>query len=56
VLCETLPRHAVPRYLRFIDVLPRTATQRVRKFMLREEGVTEDTYDRVAMQIEPSRS
>lgn len=31
---EHLPRYAVPRYLRFIDSLPRTSTNRVEKYRL----------------------
>jgi crotonobetaine/carnitine-CoA ligase len=38
---------AVPRYLEFRDTLPKTPTQRVEKYKLREEGVTKDTWDRV---------
>jgi crotonobetaine/carnitine-CoA ligase len=37
---------AVPRYLRSCAELPKTASQRVQKFRLREDGVTEDTVDR----------
>ena len=37
---------AVPRYLEFKDSLPKTPTQRVEKYKLREEGVTGDTWDR----------
>jgi len=37
---------AVPRYLVFSDSLPKTPTQRVEKYKLREEGVTKDTWDR----------
>jgi crotonobetaine/carnitine-CoA ligase len=37
----------VPRYVRIRDELPKTATQRVQKFLLREQGV-EDAWDRVA--------
>lgn len=36
----------IPRYLRIMEALPRTATQRVEKYRLREEGVTPDTWDR----------
>ena len=35
----------VPRYLRFMTSLPKTATERVQKFQLREEGVTSDVWD-----------
>ncbi|NQU12622.1 MAG: AMP-binding protein [Desulfobacteraceae bacterium] len=36
----------IPRYVRIMDQLPKTATERVRKVSLREEGVTLDTWDR----------
>lgn len=55
-LATTMPRHAVPRYLRrFHTDLPRTPTQKVRKFMLRDEAVTDDTVDRVSLGIEVPR-
>ena len=54
-LCETMPRHAVPRYLRFVEELPKTPTQRIQKFKLREDGVTPDTIDREALGIFPPR-
>ncbi len=36
----------MPRYVRFVPALPRTATLRVQKYQLREEGITPDTWDR----------
>ena len=36
----------VPRYLRFMDALPKTPTERVQKVLLRNEGLTDDTWDR----------
>lgn len=36
----------VPRFVRFMDHLPKTPTERVQKFRLRDEGVTRDTFDR----------
>jgi crotonobetaine/carnitine-CoA ligase len=36
----------VPRYLRFMEALPKTPTERVQKYKLREQGVTPDTWDR----------
>jgi crotonobetaine/carnitine-CoA ligase len=54
-LCETMPRHTVPRYLRFMDEFPKTPTQRVQKVKLREAGVTADTYDRESMGIYPAK-
>lgn len=45
--CETqLAYFAVPRYVRVVDKLPKTASERVQKFVLREQGVTADTFDR----------
>ena len=42
---ETMPYFMVPRYIRILDKLPRTPTQKVRKVELRAQGVTEDTWD-----------
>jgi crotonobetaine/carnitine-CoA ligase len=45
--CEArIPSFAVPRFLRIVEELPKTPSQRVQKAKLRELGVTEDTYDR----------
>ena len=41
-----IPSFAVPRYLRFVEDLPKTPSQRVQKAKLRELGVTPDTFDR----------
>lgn len=41
-----LPHYAIPRYVRIIDEFPRTPSQRIQKFKLKEEGVTKDTFDR----------
>ncbi|GAB4347126.1 MAG: ATP-dependent acyl-CoA ligase [Oricola sp.] len=35
----------VPRYVRFLSALPKTATARVEKHKLKREGVTPDTWD-----------
>jgi len=45
---ERMPYFAVPRYVRVMDHLPKTPTERVRKIELREWGVTADTFDRSA--------
>ncbi len=53
-----LPRMAhfmVPRYVRVVDELPKTPTQKVQKHVLRTEGVTADTWDRAAAGIEVKR-
>lgn len=43
---DTMPRFAVPRYVRLIAELPKTPTARVEKYKLRDQGVTPDTMDR----------
>lgn len=39
---------AVPRYIRWMDELPRNASERVQKFQLRAEGLAPGTWDRLA--------
>ncbi|UGY94514.1 AMP-binding protein [Streptomyces gobiensis] len=50
--CEKrLPRHMVPRYVEFLDELPRTPTDKVAKHRLRAEGahgITSGCWDRYA--------
>lgn len=41
-----LPAFAVPRYVRIIDALPKTPSEKVRKVELRELGTGADTADR----------
>jgi crotonobetaine/carnitine-CoA ligase len=36
----------VPRFIRIVSDLPKTPTQKVQKHILRDEGVTPDTWDR----------
>jgi carnitine-CoA ligase len=45
---ERVPYFAVPRYVEFRDDLPRNPVGRVLKYELRDEGVTEATWDREA--------
>jgi crotonobetaine/carnitine-CoA ligase len=47
--CESqVARFAVPRYVRVMEALPKTSSQRVQKFRLRDDAVTPDTFDRQA--------
>ena len=49
-----VPRMAhfmVPRFVRIVDELPKTPTQKVRKTVLRDDGITADTWDREAAGI-----
>ena len=41
-----IPAFAIPRFLRFVDALPKTPSEKIRKAELRGAGVTEDTFDR----------
>jgi crotonobetaine/carnitine-CoA ligase len=43
---EQMAYFMAPRYVRFMDALPKTPTARVQKVLLRNEGVTPDTWDR----------
>ena len=41
-----MPRHSVPRYLRFVPELDKTASGKIRKQAIRDAGVTPDLWDR----------
>ncbi len=45
--CEgRIPAFAIPRFVRIVDALPKTPSEKVRKSVLRDEGITSDTYDK----------
>ncbi|MDD2925963.1 AMP-binding protein [Rhodoferax sp.] len=45
--CATnMARFMVPRYVRLLEQLPKTPTDKVEKFRLQQDGVTADTWDR----------
>ena len=52
---DQIAHYKVPRYIRFVEALPKTPTERVQKVKLREEGVTQDTFDREAAGITVKR-
>jgi crotonobetaine/carnitine-CoA ligase len=55
--CEgRLAYFAIPRYVEFVDELPKTATQRNQYGVLRARGVTPGTWDRVTAGFEVERS
>jgi len=58
-LCEwsidRLPYFAVPRFIEFRPELPKNAVGRVTKYVLREQGVTEGTFDREESGVELRR-
>ena len=43
---QRMPYFAVPRYIEYISEIPKTANEKVRKNVLREEGITPNTWDR----------
>jgi len=45
-LAARLPHFMIPRYVRVVSDLPKTPTHKVQKHLLRQEGVTPDTWDR----------
>lgn len=44
-LKTALPKFMVPRYLEFVDEFPLTPTQKIKKSVLREAGITSGTVD-----------
>jgi crotonobetaine/carnitine-CoA ligase len=43
---ERMAYFAVPRYVEYVTDLPKTPTNRIEKYRLRELGITENTWDR----------
>jgi crotonobetaine/carnitine-CoA ligase len=52
---ERMAYFMIPRYIRIMEGLPKTATERVQKHVLRSAGVTPDTWDREAAGYELKR-
>ncbi|MEH7276586.1 AMP-binding protein [Neobacillus vireti] len=54
--CQDRMAHfAVPRFIRFVKELPKNTSQRVEKYKLRQEGITEDSWDRECVGYEVRR-
>jgi crotonobetaine/carnitine-CoA ligase len=45
-LLPRMPHYMIPRYIRIVDDFPRTETHRIKKYILKEQGITSDTWDR----------
>ncbi|UGS34906.1 AMP-binding protein [Capillimicrobium parvum] len=43
---DKMARHAIPRYVEFVDELPKTATERNQYATLKARGLTPETWDR----------
>ena len=54
-LAERLPYFMVPRYLEFVDKLPKTPSEKIQKQVLREQPLTPTTWDREAAGIKITR-
>lgn len=50
-----LPYYAVPRYVELLDALPANVNGRVQKFLLRERGITDSTWDFEALGLRIER-
>lgn len=50
-LAERIAHYMVPRFIRIVDELPKTASGKLQKHVLRSKGVTADTFDRDAAGI-----
>jgi crotonobetaine/carnitine-CoA ligase len=47
--CQSKMAHfAIPRFVRWVDELPKTPSERVEKYKLRQEGITAESWDREA--------
>jgi crotonobetaine/carnitine-CoA ligase len=54
-LARKLPYFMVPRYVEIVAEIPKTPTQKIRKQVLRDQGVGELTWDRVAAGVVVNR-
>ncbi len=54
-LVPRLPYFMVPRYVRIVDAVPKTDTNKQRKVVFRDAGITADTWDREAAGIRLKR-
>jgi crotonobetaine/carnitine-CoA ligase len=52
---ERMPYFAVPRYVEYVESLPKTANEKIQKNVLREAGITPSTWDREKAGFKVSR-
>jgi len=50
-LIPLMPHYMVPRFVRVLKELPKTPTNKLMKFAIRDQGVTADTWDAEAVGI-----
>jgi crotonobetaine/carnitine-CoA ligase len=53
---ERMPYFAVPRYVEFMESLPKTPTERIEKYKLKQAGITPSTWDREKAGVQITRS
>lgn len=54
-LGESMPYFMIPRYVRVLSELPKTPSAKVMKHVLREQGITADSWDREAHNVQFKR-
>jgi len=52
---DRMPYFSVPRYVEFMESLPKTPTERVEKYKLKQAGITANTWDREKAGIQVTR-
>jgi crotonobetaine/carnitine-CoA ligase len=52
---ERMPYFMVPRYVDVVDSIPKTPTGKIQKYALRKQGITDETWDRVAAGVKLER-
>jgi crotonobetaine/carnitine-CoA ligase len=52
---DRMPYFAVPRYVEFMESLPKTPTDRVEKYKLKQAGITASTWDREKAGVQVTR-
>ena len=52
---DRMPYFAVPRFVEFMESLPKTPTERVEKYRLKQAGITANTWDREKAGVEVKR-
>jgi crotonobetaine/carnitine-CoA ligase len=50
-----MPHFAVPRFVEFMRSLPKTPTERVQKYLLKQAGITPNTWDRERAGVKAKR-
>jgi len=46
-----IPEFAIPRFIRIVESLPRTPSEKIQKSVLRQEGITAGTHDRTRVAV-----